>query len=151
MGFFYGSNIHPYTECRKRLETLQDYANKIDLKLIVEETYDLENFLRRAAFREKDRCRLCYYERLHTTALIARRGKHDGFSSTLLYSKFQNHALIQSIGEAVAHEVGVPFVYQDFRVGWKEGVSASKQMGMYRQQYCGCVYSEKERYLGKQE
>ena len=150
MGFFYRSNIHPYTECLKRQETLTAYAQQTDLKLIIEEAYNLELFLRNAAFREKDRCRFCYAERLRATALIAKRGKFDLFSTTLLYSKYQKHDLIKTIGEAVAEEVGVAFHYQDFRVGWKEGVAASKQMGMYRQPYCGCIYSEKERFYRPQ-
>ena len=78
---------------------------------------------------------------------MARRGKFDCFSTTLLYSKFQKHDTIHAIGEAVAKEVGVPFHYQDFRPGWREGIEASRAMGMYRQS-CGCIYSEKERYLG---
>lgn len=147
MGYFYRSNIHPYSECEKRLETLKTYAEQIDLKLIIDEAYNLEAFIRNAAFREKERCRVCYYDRLRTTALIAKRGKFDHFSTTLLYSKFQKHAMIRSIGEAVARETGIAFYYQDFRVGWKEGVDRSKHLGMYRQQYCGCIYSEKERYV----
>ena len=146
MGFFYGSNIHPYTECVRRRDTLVQYAEEIDLKLIISNDYDLEGFLRNAAFREKDRCRLCYYDRLRSTALMAKRGKFDYFSTTLLYSKFQKHDAIESIGNAVAREVGVPFLYRDFRCGWKEGIDISKAKGMYRQQYCGCIYSEKERY-----
>lgn len=149
MGFFYRSNIHPYTECMKRQQTLADYAAKIDLKLIIDDAYDLEGFLRSAAFRESERCRLCYYDRLRTTAVTARRGKFDLFSTTLLYSKFQKHDTIRAIGEAVAREVGISFHYQDFRSGWREGISISREMAMYRQQYCGCIYSEKERYLAR--
>ncbi len=149
MGFFYGSNIHPYSECLRRRETLSDYADSIDLKLIVSEDYDLEFFLRKVVYREKQRCLFCYEERLRSTALMAKRGKFDGFSTTLLYSKFQKHDTIQSIGGSVAQDVGIPFIYQDFREGWKEGVDTSKSLGMYRQQYCGCIYSEKERYLRK--
>ncbi len=149
MGFFYRGNIHPFSEGEKRLRTLQTYAAQIDLQLIVQKAYDLEGFLRQAAYREKDRCRFCYYDRLKTTALLARKGKMDAFSSTLLYSKFQNHDLIRSIGEAVAVETGIAFHYQDYRCGWKEGVERSRQLGMYRQQYCGCIYSEKERFAGR--
>lgn len=148
-GYFYRSNIHPYTECLKRLDTLADYARQVDLPLIVDDTYDLEGFLRNVAYRESQRCHICYYQRLRATALIAKRGKFDCFSTTLLYSKFQKHELILSIGETVSREAGVPFHYQDFRIGWKEGVTVSKELGMYRQQYCGCIYSEKERYVGK--
>jgi hypothetical protein len=77
---------------------------------------------------------------------LARRGKFDGFSSTLLYSKYQNHEAIRSIGEALSKQIGLTFFYDDYRRGWKEGIEASKQLGMYRQQYCGCIYSEKERF-----
>ena len=146
MGFFYGSNIHPYTECIRRRDALSQYAEEIDLKLIISDEYDLEGFLRNAAFRETDRCTLCYYDRLRSTALIAKRGKFNYFSTTLLYSKFQKHSAIESVGNAVAKETGVPFYYEDFRCGWKEGIDISKARGMYRQQYCGCIYSEKERY-----
>ena len=149
MGYFYGSNIHPYTECLKRKQTLIDYARAIDLKLIVSDAYDLEFFIRNVVYREKHRCRFCYEERLRATALKARRSKFDGFSTTLLYSKFQKHDIIRSIGISVGQEVGIPFIYQDFRSGWKEGVETSKTLGMYRQQYCGCIYSEKERYHRK--
>lgn len=149
MGFFYGSNIHPYTECLKRRKTLSDYADTIDLKLIIPEAYDLEHFLRNVVYREKERCLFCYQERLRSTALMAKRGKFDAFSTTLLYSKFQQHETIRSIGHAVGQDVGISFLYQDFRTGWKEGVERSKQLKMYRQQYCGCIYSEKERYFNK--
>lgn len=146
MGYFHTSNIHPYTECLKRQEALTRYAQEIDLKLIIADKYDLEGFLQSVAFREKNRCRICYHHRLRTTALLAKRGKFDAFSTTLLYSKYQKHAVIRDTGEAVAREVGIAFHYDDFREGWKEGVKSSKDMGMYRQGYCGCIYSEKERY-----
>ncbi len=146
MGFFYRHNIHPYSECRRREETLAAYAENIDFKVIYSEGYELEAFLQKIVFREADRCAICYHERLRATAKMARRGKFNGFSSTLLYSKFQNHDLIRSIGKSVSRSVGVPFIYRDFREGWSEGIETSKAMGMYRQQYCGCVYSEKDRY-----
>lgn len=145
-GFFYNSNIHPYMEYRKRMDALSNYAREIDLKLIVSDTYDMEGFLRAVVFREADRCRYCYYDRLRTTAIMAKTNNFDAFSSTLLYSKFQKHDFIQSIGKALGRELGILFFYEDFRTGWKEGVQVSKETGMYRQQYCGCIYSEKERY-----
>jgi len=147
MAFFYRHNIHPFTECLRRQQALQQYADSIALKVIVQEGYELEDFLRKAAFREADRCRICYHDRLRTTALLARRGKFGAFTSTLLYSKFQNHETIRELGESVAKAAGVPFLYRDFREGWKEGVETSKRLGLYRQQYCGCIYSEKERFF----
>jgi len=146
MGFFYRSNIHPFTECLRREETLKTYAESIALRLLVQPGYEIEKFLRNVAFREAERCTTCYHDRLTTTAQYAKKGKFDGFTSTLLYSRFQNHDLIRSIGEAVGKSIGVPFYYRDFRQGWKAGIEKSRRLGMYRQQYCGCIYSEKERY-----
>lgn len=147
MGFFYRHNIHPYSECLRRQETLQSYAQKIDLRVICQDGYDLEGFIQNVVYRERDRCKYCYHDRLQTTALMARRGKFDFFTTTLLYSKFQKHELIKSIGESVAKSAGVPFLYEDFREGWKEGLKTSKELEMYRQSYCGCIYSEKERFF----
>ncbi|NOY69235.1 MAG: epoxyqueuosine reductase QueH [Deltaproteobacteria bacterium] len=146
-GFFFRHNIHPYTECLKREESLKKHAARIGLKLIYQTGYDLEGFLRKAAFREQDRCRICYFERLNETAKLARHGKFDCFSSTLLYSKFQNHELIRQIGESIGKSIGIPFYYSDFRTGWKYGIEESKKLAMYRQQYCGCIYSEKQRFF----
>ena len=146
MGFFYRHNIHPYTECLRRQETLIAFADSIDFKVILQDGYDLEGFLRRAVFRESSRCEICYHDRLKTTALVAGKGKFDSFSSSLLYSRFQNHEMIRAIGESVGKTVGIPFYYRDFRNGWKSGIETSKRLGLYRQQYCGCIYSEKERY-----
>ena len=146
MGFFYRHNIHPYTECLKRQETLSAFAESIDFKVIFQNDYDLEGFLQRTAFRESSRCEICYHDRLKTTALVAGKGKFDSFSSSLLYSRFQNHKMIRAIGESVGKTVGIPFYYHDFRSGWKYGIETSKRLGLYRQQYCGCIYSEKERY-----
>jgi predicted adenine nucleotide alpha hydrolase (AANH) superfamily ATPase len=147
MGFFYRHNIHPYTECLKRQEALQSYADRINLKMIYQEGYDLEGFIQNVVFREAERCNYCYHDRLRSTAMLAKRGKFDYFSTTLLYSKHQKHDLIRSMGESIGKSAGVEFLYQDFREGWKEGIECSKQMGLYRQQYCGCIYSEKERYF----
>jgi len=146
MGFFYRHNIHPYTECLKRQETVQSYARDVDLRVIYQEGYDLEGFIQNVVYREEDRCNYCYHDRLRTTALLAKRGKFDYFSTTLLYSKFQKHDRVKSIGESVGRATGVPFFYEDFRTGWKDGVKTSRDMEMYRQPYCGCIYSEKERY-----
>jgi predicted adenine nucleotide alpha hydrolase (AANH) superfamily ATPase len=146
MGFYYRHNIHPYSECLKRQEALESYAQQMDMQLIIQKDYDLEGFIQNVVYREKDRCVYCYHDRLRTTALLAKRGKFDYFTSTLLYSKFQKHNMIKSIAESIAQSTGVPFFYEDFRSGWQEGIEKSKHLGLYRQQYCGCIYSEKERY-----
>ncbi|MCP3872981.1 MAG: epoxyqueuosine reductase QueH [Desulfobacteraceae bacterium] len=150
MGFFYRHNIHPFQECQKREHTLKQYSQSIDLKVIYQQDYKIENFLQSVVFREKDRCRYCYYDRLKATALVAKKGKFDAFSTTLLYSKFQNHDLIRQTGEALSKKYNLKFFYNDFRKGWKLGIEESKRLNMYRQQYCGCIYSEKDRYFKKE-
>jgi hypothetical protein len=146
MGFFYRHNIHPYTECQRRQETLETFAAEEKFRVIIQDDYDMEGFIRNVAFREKERCRYCYHDRLMSAAHIARKGRFDAFTSTLLYSRFQKHEMIQAVGESVARETGVPFLYRDFRSGWRQGIDASKDRKMYRQPYCGCIYSEKDRY-----
>ena len=149
MGFFYRHNIHPFQECKKREDTLKEYSHSIDFKVIYQQDYKIEEFIRSVVFRESDRCRICYHDRLLQTARIAKKGDFDAFSTTLLYSRFQNHEEIRETGEAIAREYGIKFFYHDFREGWKFGIDASKRLNLYRQQYCGCIYSEKDRYFKK--
>ncbi|TYO97943.1 epoxyqueuosine reductase QueH [Desulfallas thermosapovorans] len=145
-GYFCNPNIHPYTEWQRRKETLLDYARSNNLQVIVNDDYDLEGYLREVVHRESVRCRYCYIMRLRQTAQVARHGKFDAFSTTLLVSPFQKHDLIAEIGRAVGEEAGVPFYYHDFRSGFREATELSRSLNMYRQQYCGCIYSERERY-----
>jgi predicted adenine nucleotide alpha hydrolase (AANH) superfamily ATPase len=149
-GFFYNPNIHPYQEFQRRLTALQEYAPAVSLPLQIDGRYDMEEFLRLVVFREDQRCRFCYGLRLQAAALAAKQGNFDAFTATLLYSRFQKHEVIREIGEQIGQEVGVPFYYADFRSGWQEGISESKRLGMYRQNYCGCIYSEKERFYKAQ-
>jgi predicted adenine nucleotide alpha hydrolase (AANH) superfamily ATPase len=146
-GFFFNPNIHPYQELSRRVAALEDYAGKTGLPIIWDRTYDLEGFLRQIVFREQERCRFCYHLRLMAAAKVALSGKFEAFTSTLLYSKFQNHEMIRELGERVGQEMGISFYYEDFRRGWTLGVNQSKQMGLYRQQYCGCIFSERDRFL----
>ena len=146
-GYFFNPNIHPYQEYQKRLDALKQYSGTVGLEVIYRDEYLLEEFLRNVSHRVEERCQYCYSVRLEATAREAKNKSFDGFSTTLLQSPYQNHALIKETGERVAEEIGVPFYYEDFRQGWKRGVEVSKAMGLYRQQYCGCIYSEKERFL----
>jgi predicted adenine nucleotide alpha hydrolase (AANH) superfamily ATPase len=146
VGVFYNPNIHPYQEYQKRRQTLNDYAAMAFLNVIWSENYPMEEFIRNIAFKEKERCAYCLLARLKYTAELAIQEKYDGFTTTLLYSKYQKHDLIREIGENLSRELRIIFYYQDFRVGWPEGVKISKELGLYRQPYCGCIYSEKERF-----
>lgn len=141
---FFNPNIHPLQEYARRRQGLYQVAEAVGVPVLCPERYDPRMYFRAVAFREERRCLLCYSMRLERTMHIARRGRFDAFSTTLLYSKFQKHDEIRSMGEAMATDV--PFYYEDFREGWSEGVARSKEMGIYRQQYCGCLYSEAERY-----
>jgi len=150
-GFFYNPNIHPYQEYLRRLEAVKRVEEELNFKVIYRDRYELEMFLRSVSFRESDRCRVCYHMRLVACAQVARKGKFDSFSSTLLGSTHQDHQLIRDTGRAVGKEYNIPFRYEDFRAGKAAGRKRSEGFGLYRQQYCGCIYSEKERYLGSKD
>ena len=92
------------------------------------------------------RCAYCYRVRMEAAALFAKENNFDAFSTTLLVSPYQKHDLIREIAEAVAAKTGIPFYYEDYRIGYQEGVEISKTLEMYRQPYCGCVFSERDRY-----
>lgn len=144
--YFYNPNIHPYQEFARRRETLEEYAQNAGFKVIFDDEFDMEEFLRAVVYREEQRCRFCYAMRLRKAARLAKEGGFDSFTTTMLVSPYQKHDLLRQIGEAAADEYGVPFYYVDFRPGYRPAVARSKEMGMYRQPYCGCIYSEKERY-----
>ncbi len=145
-GFFFNPNIHPYQEYRRRLDTVHEYAARTKLDVIIRDEYLLEEFLDHVSASPGSRCDYCYRSRLEETARTAARQGYEAFSSSLLYSRYQQHETIRAWGEEMAARFGIRFVYRDFRAGWKDGINASKSMGLYRQQYCGCIYSEKDRY-----
>lgn len=145
-GYFFNPNIHPYKEFKRRLDTLQEYAASIELSLNVDDRYLLEVFLQRAMQPDCDRCAQCYEMRFLQAANAAKILECEAFSTTLLVSPYQKHELIRQVGERVAEQTGVRFLYEDFRTGWKAAVEISRQREMYRQPYCGCIFSEKERY-----
>jgi len=152
-GLWYNPNIHPYTEYQARLMSLGYFARVSELPLIQEGGYGLEEWLEEigSSRRVKEqRCGRCWRLRLKRTARLAREKRFDSFTTTLLYSKFQDQAAIKEIGEEVSRETGLKFYYEDFRSGWKEGIEESKRIGLYRQQYCGCIFSELEKYVGKE-
>ena len=145
-GLFYNPNIHPLTEYARRRDGCLEVAEKYDIRVIVkDDEYTPQKWFRAVAYREDNRCFHCYAMRMERTAQIARKGGFDLFTTTLLYSKFQKHDDIAALGRDLSTEK-TRFLYHDFREGWKEGIETSKEWGIYRQQYCGCLYSENERY-----
>jgi hypothetical protein len=149
-GFYYNPNIHPLSEYLRRKEALASVGGRLAVAIsFADSEYDPVLFLRMAAFREKDRCRQCYALRLDRCAREAMRLGCGSFTTTLLYSKYQDHQAIREAGEEAARSSGVTFAYEDFRSGWEEGIRLSKQWELYRQAYCGCIYSEYDRYRKK--
>lgn len=149
LGCFYNPNIHPYQEYEQRKQGVEQLAAYEDLKIIYAEEYDPAYYFNTIAFRESQRCRLCYQIRLEQAAHIAKKGKCHYFTTTLLVSKRQNHQLIKKVGEDVGHKYGISFLYQDFREGYAKSREMAQELNLYRQQYCGCLYSEYERWAGK--
>lgn len=154
-GYFFNPNIHPYKEFRHRLTTAEEFAQKVNLPLVTDNKYQLREFLQKALTIEKNtdglnldnrRCRMCYAWRLHEAALYAKEHHFDAFTSTLFVSPYQNHAMMKDVAEKIAKATDIPFYYEDFRPGYERGVDISLELELYRQPYCGCIFSEEERY-----
>ena len=148
-GYFFNPNIHPYKEWDMRLKAAEEFAARSEMKIITDKHYMLRDFLRRALAAEQvenGRCRMCYTWRLEETARYAAENGFDAFTSTLFYSIYQQHELMKETAEHFAKVYGVKLHYEDFRPGWQEGIDMSVEMGLYRQPYCGCIFSEEERY-----
>jgi predicted adenine nucleotide alpha hydrolase (AANH) superfamily ATPase len=149
-GFYYNPNIHPLMEYLRRRDALAEVGRRLGADItFADAEYDPAVFLRQAAFREKDRCRSCYDLRLDRAAREARDTGCEAFTTTLLYSKYQDHEAIRRAGEEAAQRHGVEFAYADYRRGWDEGIRLSKEWELYRQPYCGCIFSEFDRYRKK--
>lgn len=149
VGYFFNPNIHPYKEWDMRLKTAREFAAKVNMKMYDDDNYRLRDFLKRALAAESvenGRCRMCYTWRLQETARFAAENGFDAFTSTLFYSIYQQHDLMKETAEHFAQVYGVDFYYEDFRPGWQEGIDISQELELYRQPYCGCIFSEEERY-----
>lgn len=143
---FYNPNIHPHSEYLRRLDAFRTYTGDNGIKMLLREDPDgMEDWFRAVAYREASRCTVCFGKRLEETARMAREKGFDAFSTTLLYSRFQNHELLRDIAGNASAKFDIPFHYRDWRTGWNKGVKKYRAVGLYRQKYCGCIYSEKER------
>ena len=145
--YWFNPNIHLYREYKARRDTLKQYANDINIKAVFEEDYGLDEFCKNVIDDLENRCKnYCYPVRLEQTAKFAKENGYDTISTTLLISPYQKHDLIHELGEKIAKEYEIKFLYRDFRPGFREGQSEARQLGLYMQKYCGCVFSEEERY-----
>ncbi len=144
--FFYNPNIHPWKERERRLRTLSDYTDSMGIPLVIDEEYPLEENIRMLLDAE-NRCCACFEDRLSATALKAAELGIENFSTTLSVSPYQNQSFIIEAGSAAEEKTGVRFIYRDFTESYRESVRISREEEMYRQPYCGCVFSERDRYL----
>ena len=154
VGYFYNPNIHPYKEFRQRIKALEEVQKIKNFEIIWDKKYGLRKFIKETfMFWDKPgkRCERCYIMRLKATIKKALEIKADAFTSTLLYSIHQNHELIKAIAEDLSQKYKVPLYYEDFRKGYKEGQEEAIALGIYRQGYCGCIFSEEERYYKKRK
>ena len=143
---WFNPNIHPYQEYKARRDTLIDYGAGIGLEVRVLEDYGLRAFVRAVAPDIDRRCAHCYAIRLGTAAKYAREHGFRAFTSSLLISPYQNHELLRQTGEEMGRKYGVDFLYRDFRPGFRQGQARARELGLYMQKYCGCVFSEEDRY-----
>ncbi len=143
--FWYNPNIHPLIEYRRRLKAVQVFSERVPHPLLLAEEYGLAEFCRRTVAEQErpGRCATCYDWRLERTARVAKAHGFEAFTTTLCTSLHQDHALICAAGDRAAALHGVRFLYGD----WRSCIADERLLkGIYRQQYCGCVFSEQERY-----
>lgn len=149
--FFMNPNIHPLAEYLRRREAMLQVADALELSVLWDDqSWDIAKWLASVAGKQDQapqRCTWCYSTRLAATCQAALNNNFEAFSTSLLYSRYQAHADIQTQGQTLAQKNNIHFLYQDFRKGWQEGIDISKKLNIYRQPYCGCIYSEAERYM----
>jgi predicted adenine nucleotide alpha hydrolase (AANH) superfamily ATPase len=149
--YWFNPNIHPYAEYKARRDCLRDYAKSIDVALVEDDAYGLDEFVCNVADKLTTRCQdYCYPKRLRQAFAYAKENGYDAISTTLLYSIYQQHDFIVKLMQLLSAEFGIEFIYRDFREGWQEGQDEARRIGLYMQKYCGCVFSEEESGIGRE-
>jgi len=150
-GIYYNPNVHPSMENFYRRQAAYLSARSAGFPMVDVPGYEYREFLRAVVGHEDpdERCPVCYRMRFERVADVARERGFDAFTTSLLISPHQRHDVIKAVAEAVAEEKGVEFVYRDFRDLWEQTYEYSRKMDLYRQKYCGCIYSEEERFHDK--
>lgn len=146
-GFWFNPNIHPSEEYTLRLESLKRLSEEWRFQVVYHNFYDPALFfVSISGMREPpERCAKCYQLRLEETAIKAKQYGFDAFGTSLLVSPYQKFELIVDIGRKLAERYNIEFYTEDFRPGYRDAMQISRQLGLYRQKYCGCIYSEAER------
>ncbi len=139
-GLFYNPNIHPIEEHSRRKENVEKFSSISKIPVIYNEEFRQAEW-ESMADKGGARCNRCYSLRMEEAARYAAENGYDAFTTTLLVSPYQKHDLIKEFGELYGRKYGVSFVYRDFRPGFRQGQQLAKDMGLYRQKYCGCILS----------
>lgn len=150
--YYRNPNIQPLGEYLRRREALQECAERLGAELVCDdESWDLPAWLsvQLPRINSPERCVWCCQSRLEAAFKKALELKAEVFSSSLLYSRYQPHEEIAARGRELQENGASAFLYRDFRKDWQKGIELSKLWGIYRQPYCGCVFSEAERYARK--
>lgn len=142
-GLFYNPNIHPWEEYGKRKENVAKFSEIKDVKVNYLDGFN-QDMWEEFKGDEESRCNMCYSLRLDRAAAFAKEKGFDAFTTTLLVSPYQKHELIKELGERFSNKYGVDFYYRDFRPGFRQGQQKAKEMGLYRQKFCGCIVSYNE-------
>ena len=127
------------------------YAKEIGMKLVIGGSYDLRPFITAVAGDIDGRCAYCYRVRMEETAKYAAENGFDSFTTSLLISPYQNHDGIAAAAREMGERYGVEFLYRDFRPLFQEGQQFAREHGFYMQKYCGCVYSEEDRFSNRRK
>ena len=148
--FFYNPNIHPLKEHQRRAEEIQQFCKKVGIELIIG-NYDLGQWFHLTRGMEKERegskrCKLCYQMRLEKAARVAKKKGCSHFTTTLTVSPHKKSVVINQIGRELQKDYSVTFYEADFKKhdGFKKSCELSEEYGFYRQNYCGCVYSQRD-------
>ncbi len=153
-GFWFNPNIHPTEEYQLRLDSLQKLSNEWDIDMLYSDEYNPEDFFN--LFHNDraeglvippfpERCKSCYTLRLEKTAKEAQKQGYDAFTTTLLISTYQDYDEIVATGNNLAEKYNTDFHARDFRPHFRDAMTLAKDLGLYRQKYCGCIFSSEER------
>ncbi|WP_373897886.1 epoxyqueuosine reductase QueH [Haloimpatiens sp. FM7315] len=150
--FYYNPNIYPRDEYIKRVHEQKEFIKGFKTKYkveFIEGNYDVDKFFEMARGMENikeggERCFKCYKMRLLETAKLARKLGFDYFTTTLSISPYKNAEKLNEIGKEIEDEYEINYLYSDFKKknGYKRSIELSKEYNLYRQDYCGCVYSK---------
>ena len=157
--FYYNPNITEEKEYQKRLDELRKFISKLNFKYqinIIDSRYEPKEFFKIAKGLEKEkeqgkRCYKCYELRLEETAKVAKEKNFDFFATTLTLSPYKKTSWLNEIGENLSEKYQANYLYSDFKKknGYKRSIELSKEYNLYRQDYCGCIYSKLEREQNK--